>query len=276
MRKYKFNIMLVALFAFLFSSCDQEPKGAIYSGDSKKTSFLAASYSPAMTDTDGKKILVPIGRTGTEGTLSVPIKLTSTLAGYTTVFTVPNPAVFEAGKGSTDVVVNYSDLALINPSSLAISADATSSTGKDINVNLAFPFKLEIADTTLMSPNNIRAVSVNASKKLNFEAAGKALLNSVDGWYGETYEVDLQKAIGANVYKLKSPFGYRDVAFMISSDGKTVLCPNQIIYKHSTYGDVTMGTVKGSITGKVVTLTVGGYTVAAGSFGGGVEIITLP
>ena len=276
MRKYKINLILIALLGFAFSSCDQEPKGAIYDGDAGKASFLAEAYNPALTDSDGKKILVPIGRTGTEGTLSVPISLTSTLAGYTGVFTIPNPAVFESGKGETNVMVNYTDLALINPGTLAVSADATSSTGKDINVMLAFPFTLNITDTTLMSPSNIRKVAVNASKLLNFAPAGKAMLNSIDGWWGEEYEVDLHKAVGANVYKLKSPFGYRDVAFMLSSDGKTVVCPNQIIYKHATYGDVTMGTVVGSISGKVVTLKVGAYTVSAGSFGGGTEIITLP
>ena len=63
---------------------------------------------------------------------------------------------------------------------------------------------------------------------------------------------------------------------MIKSDGKTVVCPNQIVYKHSSYGDVTMGSVTGSVTGKVVTLNVGAYTVSAGSFGPGTEIITLP
>lgn len=275
MRIYKINLILLALIGFVFYSCDQEPKGAILDIDSGKASFLAPNYSPAMTDDDGSKILVPIGRTGSEGTLSVPVTLTATGAGYTDVFKVVSPATFESGNASSNVVVNYNDLSKIS-SGMAVSADATSSTGKDIIVMLAFPFNLSITDEALLSPSKVESVAVNATKRLNFESIGNAVLNSVDGWWEEEYEVEVHKAIGANVYKLISPFGFRDIAFMISPDGKTATFPNQIIYNHATYGHVTMGTVKGAVDGKVVTLTVGAYTVSAGSFGGGIEIITLP
>ena len=274
-RKY-LAILAVVLSGALMSSCEEETEGALYAGDAGKVSFLAPTFYPDMTDNDGSKILVPMGRTDKGGELNVGVTLTSTLPNYTTVFTVPGGAKFNAGEGGTNVEVNYGNLALVNPGALAINLDNASATGKDIVVKLAFPFTLSIADADLVSPSKVSSVSVNASKLLTFGAPMTASLNSLDGWWGETYDVQVEKANGANVYKIKSPFGYRDLAFLVSSDGKTVNFPNQICYKHGTYGDVSMTGVTGTISGKVVTLKVTAYTVSAGSFGGGIEILTLP
>lgn len=276
MKTIKLNILLIAVIALITVSCEQDPKGALYAGEAGKVSFLAKNYNPVLTDNDGNKILIPISRTSTDGDLSVGVTLKSSLAGYAGVFTVPNQVNFAAGAAASNVTVNYTDLSLINPGSLTVDLDAKSTTGKDIVVKLAFPFDLVLANKTLASPNKLDSVRVNASKVLNFQALGNGTLDSTDGWAGEVLNVAVEKAVGANVYKVKSPFGNRDIAFLIKSDGKTVTFPDQIIDKHSTYGNVTMGKVVGSITGKVVTLNVGSYSVSAGSFGAGVEKITLP
>jgi hypothetical protein len=271
MKKNYINYLIVILTVLILGSCEKDPKGTIYSTPGL-VSFVAPTYYPALSDNDGKVINVPINRTDKGAQLSVKVKLVSTLPNYTTVFTVPADASFAAGEAATNVKVAYSDLSLVDPTSLAIS----STTGNEIAVSLAFPFKLELNDLTLVSPSKVSSTTVNASKLLNFGAATEGMINSINGWYGDEYSVDIKKAVGTNVYQVVSPFGYRNFAFMIKSDGKTVVCPNQVIDKHSSYGDVTMGSVTGSVTGKVVTLNVGAYTVSAGSFGGGVEIITLP
>lgn len=272
MKKNYRNFLIAILTVLVLGSCEKDPKGTMYSGGTGLVSFISSVYYPVLTDTDGKIINVPIGRTDKGSPLSVKVNLISTLKNYTTVFTVPTDPSFAAGEAATNVKVSYSDLSLVDPSSLAIS----STTGNEIAVSLAFPFTLSFNDASLVSPSKVASISVNASKLLNFGTAFTATLNSIDGWGGEEYPVQIKKAVGANVYQIISPFGYRNVAFMVSSDGKTVVCPNQIIYKHPSYGDVTMGNVTGTISGKVITLNVGKYSVSAGSFGSGVEIISLP
>lgn len=274
MKKNNVNlIILLFLGVVFFVSCD-EPEGALYSGEANKVSFFTSDL--ALTMTDGT-LEIPVGRTSMDGELTVPVTLTAEGAGYTDVFKIASPVSFNSGEAKTYVNVAYSDFSVIDPSTLSISSN-----GLDVNVGLAFPFTLNI-DKSFVSPSNDSTVNVLASNTVVFEELGTATLDSRDGWWGGETEDDfltptVQKADGANVYKLVSPFGFNSFAFMIKSDGETVVCPNQVIYDHSTYGAVTMGSVQGTYDAaeKKVTLTVGGYTVSAGSFGGGTEIIYLP
>ncbi len=248
------------------ASCDKTD-GALYSGDANKVSFLSASTSLNM---EGGTLSIPVGRTSSSGELAVPVTLTATGEGYTDVFKVDGPIQFANGQGKSYAKVNYGDFSVIDPSALSVSA-----AGLDVNVGLAFPVSLKIEDD-LLSPTKIGSVNVLASSRLGFEPVGTATINSVEGWEGAELTCEVHKAIGANVYKLIGPFGFNNFAFMIKSDGKTVICPNQVIYNHSTYGPVTMGGVTGTVEDGKIILEVTGYTVSAGSFGGGVEIITLP
>src|SRR5690606_40280081 len=69
-----------------------------------------------------------------------------------------------------------------------------------------------------------------------FRSTGQ--LNSIEGWAGASGTVKIQKAKTANVYKIVSPFGANSIAFMVKSDGKSIVFPNQIIDNHPTYGPV--------------------------------------
>jgi hypothetical protein len=222
-------------------------------------------------------IKVPIGRTSIEGDYSVSVDLTATGAGYTNVFNAAQ-AQFSAGSAKTYVEITYSNLASIDPSTLSISAD-----GMDVNVGLAYPIKLTVADDAVSQAGK-NSINVLAANALEFTSIGTAVLDSRNGWWGGETEDDfltpvIHKASGVNVYKLISPFGFNNFAFMIKADN-TILMPNQIIYDYgsSGYGPVTMGTVTGTYdpAEKKVVLVVGAYTVAAGSFGGGTEVIYLP
>lgn len=268
---YLFILLLIG--AFLFVSCE-DPEGTLYSGEANKVSFFNSNLTLVMTD---GTLEVPIGRTSTDGAFTVPVTLTANGAGYTDVFTIANPVSFNAGEAKTYVNVAYSDFSAIDPSTLSVASN-----GMDVNVGLAFPFALNI-DKSVVSPSNDTIINILASNALTFEGLGAARLDSRAGWWGGETEEDIltpqiQKAIGANVYKLVSPFGANSFAFMIMSDGERVVCPNQIIFNHSSYGAVTMGNVTGVYNDaeKKITLTVGAYTVAAGSFGGATEIIYLP
>ncbi len=279
MKRVYINILGALTVLLFFSSC-KKTDGALYSGEPNKISFFSTATSLNMT---GGELKVPVGRTSTSGELSVPVTVTASGTGYTNVFTMAGPVNFASGEAKSYAVIKYGDFSTIDPSTLSVTA----ASGTDVNVGLAFPFSLNIADANI-APANKKKIDINASNTLEFDAPVKARFNSANGWvavYEEPtilsqteFEVNVQKAKGANVYKVVSPFGHRSFAFMIKSDGKTVVCPNQVIYNEQEYGYglVSMTNVTGTISGKVVTLNVGAFTVSAGSFGPGKEIITLP
>jgi len=205
-RKY-LAILAVILAAAFMSSCEEDTEGALYAGDPGKVSFLAPTFYPDMTDNDGNKILVPMGRTDKGGELNVAVNLTSNKPNYTKVFTVPGGVKFNAGEASTKVEVNYGDLALIDPGGLAINLDNASASGKDIVVKLAFPFTLAIADQELVSPSKVSSVSVNASKLLSFGAPMTATLNSDEGCGVKPTMFRWRKPTGRMFTRSKVPSG---------------------------------------------------------------------
>jgi len=267
MKKYFLKTLIVSSLFLGLTSCDKT-EGPTLDDSSDKISFFSATTSLPMT---GGSFLVPVGRTNVNAENSFPVTMTSAGVGYANVFKVDGPVKFNAGEGKSYVKVNYGDISKIDPSSLSITAIANN----DVRVGLAFPISLNIADS-LVSYGNKKKIDVNASSILEFEDLGNATLNSVNGWSGAIGPVRVQKAKTANVYKIISPFKANSIAFSVKSDGKTLTFPNQIAANHSTYGAVSMTSVTGTIVGKTITINVGAYTVSAGSFGGGQEIITLP
>lgn len=270
MKKYS-KFLFILLGIVIFAGCE-DPEGALYSGEPNKVGFLGSLTNQVMGE---GPIKVPIGRTSTQGDYSVSVDLTASGAGYTNVFNAAQ-AQFSAGSAKTYVEITYSNLASIDPSTLSISTD-----GMDVNVGLAYPFTLTVADDAASQAGK-NSINVLAANALAFESIGTAVLDSRFGWWGGETEEDflnpvIHKASGVNVYKLISPFYANNIAFMIKADN-TILMPNQIIDNHPSYGPVTMGAVTGEYLPEdnAVILNVGGYTVAAGSFGGGTEIIYLP
>ncbi len=252
---------------FVLVSCEK-PEGALYSGEANKTSFFGSKIGLILAN---GTLEIPIARTSTESELTVPVTLTAKGKGFTDVFKISAPVKFANGEAKTYVKVAYSDFSVIDPSTLSSTGN-----GLDVTVGLAYNFTLSI-DKAVLSNSNVGNVDVTASSTLKFEDIGNATINSEEGWEEATIEVPIQKAVGVNVYKLIKPFGYNNFAFMINSDN-TVTCPVQAIFQHPSYGPVSLSSVKGTYTPseKKVVLNVGGYTVSAGSFGSGKEIIYLP
>src|SRR5690606_17165008 len=124
------------------------------------------------------------------------------------------------GQGKTYARIKYGDISTIDPGTLSVAA-----VGNDINVGLAFPMSLAF-DAEKASHLSINEIDILASLQLEFENIGEAILDSYAGWEEDELTVQVQKAIGANVYKLVSPFGENSIAFMIKSDGTTVVFPN--------------------------------------------------
>lgn len=267
MKKYFLNALMVSSLFLGLTSCDKT-EGPLLDDTSDKISFLSTTTSLPMS---GGSFLVPVGRTNTSASNTFNVSLTASGVGYTNIFTVDGPVQFNAGEGKSYAKVKYGDISKIDPSSLSITAIANN----DVRVGLAFPISLNIAPEDI-SYGNKKKIDVNASSILEFADLGNATLNSTNGWSGAIGAVKVQKAKTANVYKIVSPFNANSIAFSVKSDGKTLTFPNQICANHSTYGAVSMTSVTGTIVGKTITIDVGAYTVSAGSFGAGQEIITLP
>lgn len=267
------RVFIAAVITILFASCEKENKGAIFTaGQSDKVSFFTKSGNWDLKKDATFK--VSVGRTATDGEFTAPVKVTANKGyeDYTTVFTISSPAKFAVGSDKAEIILKYSDITTINPASLSITPN-----GMDINVGLSFPITLEI-DEKSVAYANIANFNIATSNLLEFEDAGTAKLDSKKGWAEKELTIKVQKAKGIDAYKLVQPFGQNSIAFMILSDGKTVVFPNQPIDKDATYGIVSMLKVKGTYNAaeKKVTLNVGSYSVSAGSFGSGVEVIYLP
>ncbi len=266
MKKNSIFLSLMLLGLFVFAACDSTD-GELYQGENDKVGFLASKTNMSMT---GDYLQVPIGRTSTAGELIVPVTLTSKYPGYGNAFKVVGDAKFASGEGKTYVNVDYSKFGTVDPSSLTITPD-----GFDVGVSLGFPFVLTLQEG-MVSPSNKGKTDVTALSDLKFASAGKGSING--SWNGPLENIAYEKAVGVNAYKVIKPHSNYNIAFLIGSDGVSVTFPKQVIDTHPSYGLVSMEveSAEYDAAANAVIVTVSGYTVSAGTFGGGTEIFYLP
>lgn len=264
------NIIINSLIALgtigAFSSC-KKTDGALYSGEPNKISFLTVSTKMNMVD---GTLNIPVGRTSTDVEGSFDLTLKATGVGYSDVFKLDGPVLFAKGEGKSYAKVKYTDFSIIDPSTLSIA-----SKGTDVNVTVAFPFSLNIAAADA-SPSQVVKTDIVASTALTFKEVGNAVVNSTKGWNENTTDVKIQKANGANIYKLVTPYGPYSIVFAIKADGKTVNCPDQVIAKNAKGDAVSITGVVGTYKDGAVTLAVKAYKGAIGDAKSGVEVIKLP
>ena len=266
MKKNIISLSLILLGLFVFAACD-DVEGELYQGEDNKVSFVASTTNLDMT---GDYLKVPIGRTSTDGSLSVPVTLTSTLPGYTNAFKIAGDATFAPGEGKTYVNVDYSGYGTVDPTTFTLTAN-----GFDVDVSLGFPFQLNIQES-MVSPAKKGTAEITALRQLEFESAGTGSING--SWNGPIENVKYEKAKGVDAYKVIAPHSNYNIAFMIASDGVTVNFPKQVIDTHPSYGLVSMEVESAEYvaSANAVVVTVSGYTVSAGTFGSGTEIFYLP
>ena len=104
MKKNIISLSLILLGLFVFAACD-DVEGELYQGEDNKVSFVASTTNLDMT---GDYLKVPIGRTSTDGSLTVPVTLSSSLPGYTDAFKVAGDVSFDPGEGKAYVNIDYS------------------------------------------------------------------------------------------------------------------------------------------------------------------------
>ncbi len=266
MKKNNIFLSLIFLGLFVFAACDSTD-GELYQGEKDKVGFVAKATNLDMT---GDYLKVPIGRTSTDGSLTVPVTLTSTRPGYTNAFKVAGDATFAPGEGKAYVNIDYSNYASVDPSALTLTAN-----GFDVDVSLGFPFTLTIQED-MLSPTKNGTANITGLSKLTFASAGTGSING--SWNGPIENVKYEKAEGVDAYKVIAPHSDYNIAFLIGSDGVTVNFPKQVIDTHPSYGLVSIEVESAEYvaSANAVVVTVSGYTVSAGTFGGGTEIFYLP
>jgi len=250
------------------SSCDKVD-GPLYTPDPSKASFLTATGNIPMSNGE---ILVPVDRPSSIVGATIPVTLKVShkdSLDYLAVFSAKDPIVFAEGESKGFAKVKYDDFSKINPTAFTVTAS-----GLDVKVVMAFPFSLLISKYNI-APRDIQKIDVTASNTLEFEDKGNVEFDSRGGYAKAVSTVKIQKAKGANVYKVISPFGANNIAFSIRADGKVVTFPDQLAATNGT-APVTMKGVTGTVDGNKVTLTVSSYTSTAGNLPAGKEIITLP
>lgn len=228
MKKNIISLSLILLGLFVFAACD-DVEGELYQGEDNKVSFVASTTNLDMT---GDYLKVPIGRTSTDGSLTVPVTLTSTLPGYTDAFKVVADVEFTSGESKAYVNVDYSNFGSVDPTTFTIIPD-----GFDVGVGLGFPFKLNIQES-LLSPTKRGTVNITALNELEFKSAGVGSING--NWDGKIENVTYEKAIGIDAYKVISPYSNYNFAFLINSDGVSVNFPQQQVDVHPL-GPVFLG-----------------------------------
>ena len=265
MKNIILSSLLVVGTAIGFSSCDKVD-GALYTPDTEKASFLAASGSFWMAN---GVVEVPVDRPAAQGAFSFPVVLTATDKSIPTVFTVDDQVAFPAGELKTTVKVKYSDVSKLSSNTLAVVQNGT-----EVKAGISYPFTLTIAKQ-FIAPRDIQKINVSAAAALEFVEIGTGELDSKDGWGEGVFPVKIQKAKNAEVYKAVSPLGDFSIAFYVRADGKTVTFPDQLLVKDAEYGNITLKTVTGRKAGNVITLS-GTYAAGATAIGSGREVIKLP
>lgn len=263
----KYILGLAVLVGGVFASCDTDNEGTIYRTTAQNISFENAEPATVVTKASSVTVPVSIVRTNTSGEYTVHYTLSSEDAG---IFSDANNGTltFAAGEWSKTFNIEASNMkgGTLYTCKLALSdADALT------------------ADTVLNKKNAIET-TINVMCDYTWVSIGKGFYSSPE-WWEEEFDVEIEKAEGANVYKIVSLFekGY-DIQFSIGADNVVIVQP-QASWKHSSYGVVTLegfenqdkSYVAGTYdpTTKQVALTLRHY-VSAGSFGAYTDTLTLP
>ena len=179
----KITILLSFLALGLFTACDDEQKGAEYTGEG--VTFSSSSLTSVVVSPNDPTFTVDIFRTNASGSLSGDVSITATLADKNkTPLSGCTVSGYTFGDGETKSAVT------VNVDPLAI--------GVELNVTL----NIEGDDIAVSGTNKTTVV---VSKDYNWQLLGKGTYT--DNWSsGVTYDVDIYKAEGFDRYRVMDPY----------------------------------------------------------------------
>ena len=240
----------------IFVSCDQENIGTIYEPAAPYVAFSSSVVPQNFLNAGNNySVSVQIVRSNLNEptTAEVSLEMTSDIEG---VFALEsNSVTFEDGMGKAYVkIVPVVAPELINPAKTYT-----------FNLTLTGDNVSELYNTTIYK----------AGFKLTYVEAGTG--DFVSEFFGDEWSVDLLKAdLGNNltVYKAKELYdvGY-DIIIVVSGDNVTVAA--QPAWYYDEYGEVyCMG--EGTISGKVITMSLTHYIPDVFAWDPATEVLTLP
>ena len=249
MNNFKLYILIIFCLVVSMSSCNTDNEGTEYTPTSGQASFLASVSNLEILASESS-FEVQLNRAETSEALTIPLTVTDASG----VFTVPSSASFKAGEGS-----------------VMIKVDVKST----VEVGSVYVLKLAIPSENL-SAGGVSTTTINFAKSYIWKSYGTGQFTSE--FFEETWDQEIQKAEGFNVYRLVDCYekGY-PVMFTLSDDNTSVTKFNKqaLVSSYSSYGVLSATYVKSEIEGKKITFNLT-FTVSAGSFGDMEEILVMP
>lgn len=246
----KYILGLAVLAGMMFTACDTDNVGTIYTTNAQNISFENSEPSAVVTKTSAVSVPVAITRSNTASEYTVHYTL-STADGD--VFSDKNggTATFAAGEWSTSITIDAANMV----------------------PGTTYTCKLTLSDADVATVDTIVGTSVNTSTTItvlcdyDWEDLGVGVYTSE--LFEESWEQPVYRAKGTNIYKLPDCLyaGY-DIQFELSADGNSLVNfePQKMGYKHSTYGMVYFYAEEMNRVGNVLNFPMYGLVVYNGKF----------
>jgi hypothetical protein len=248
------KIVLIIFFALSLFACDQENIGTLYEPEAPYVAFSSSIVPENILSADNNySVSVQIVRSdlSTATTANVALEMNDNIEG---VFDLESSSVtFENGKGVAYVkIVPVVDAAAIDPTK-------------------AYVFNLTLTGDNVSSMYN----KTTYKASFQYTSIGTGTFNSM--FFEDEWSVDIEKLEVGNLvlYKTKGLYedGY-DITIIV--DGENVTVDGQPAwYYDDEYGEVYVSG-SGTISGKVVTLSLTHYIPDVHAWDPATEVLTLP
>lgn len=257
------NIYIFALLSslFLLMSCDKDNEGTKYTPADDGVTFSGSKVSVTVPASDSY-FEVYIMRANKKGALDVPI----TISGASDIFTYPSSVSFADGKGMDTIRFSISE---------------------DVEIGKAYPITISFDKkytSEITAAYNSLAVTFQRDFEYEPFGVGHFYENVLDAAFGTgliDYDVDVEKAIGFEVYRIVNPYGFEIHPLVEKGDVKVNPCylmidareadavfvPLQSMGIDFSYGVMSMGSIYGNISQNIGAYplgTVSGKTINLG------------
>lgn len=265
MKIWKYIIGVLA-FTGAITSCDKDNIGGIYTPYAQNVSFESDEAINTKTSDNSLEFSVRLIRNIKQGEYTAHYTLTSEDEG---IFSDANNGTVTFADGQSVAYISIKTNNMVKGEEYAAQLKLSEADVATLDTIIGAP----IVETSLI-----------VMCDYDWVAVGKGFYSSPE-WWEEEYDVDIEKAEGTNLYRIKDLFaeGY-DIQFTIGADNVVTVLPQES-WKHSTYGVVYLegfqNEDKSYVAGtydpatKKVDLTFRHY-VSAGTFGVFVDTLTMP
>ncbi|WP_167605285.1 hypothetical protein [Maribellus sediminis] len=246
--------LLLMLFALALASCDQDNIGTIYEPDGPYVSFATSVVPDNVLSADNNfSVNCVLVRSDLKGsaTANIELEMNADIEG---VFALENNSVtFEDGKGTAYVKI----VPLVSPDQLD-------------------PTKAYVFNLTITSDNASELFNTATYKAgFKFDYVGTANFNSE--FFEDIWDVEVYKLVvgSKTLYKLKELYDVGiDVTVIVENNIITI--EEQVGWYSNTYESDVHVLGSGTMSGKVLTMTIEHLIPDLGSYGEYNEVLTLP